>query len=93
MGMIMQINVDLQISTEMEICPSMALDVWQVKKKLDDTQSSITKCVILAIHVNKWIRSTYQKVYFGRISMRTSKYKKNVGMIQWPKRGSTRGSW
>ena len=61
MGMIMQINVDLQISTEMEICPSMALNVWQVKKKLDDTQSSITKCVILAIHVRRWIRSTDQR--------------------------------
>ena len=28
MRMIMQINGDLQISTEKEICPIMELDVW-----------------------------------------------------------------
>ena len=46
----MKIKGDLQISTKIEICPSMTSDVWQVRK-LDGTKSSITKCVILAIHV------------------------------------------
>ena len=32
MGMIMQINGDIQISTKTKVCPSMALDVWYVKK-------------------------------------------------------------
>ena len=46
------------------------------RKKLDDTQSSITKCVILVIHVHSWITSTYKKTSLRRRSMRTSKYKK-----------------
>ena len=45
----MQINDDLQISTKTEICPSMASDVWV--RKLDGIKSSITKSVILIIHV------------------------------------------
>ena len=46
------------------------------RKKTNDTQSSITKCVILVIHVHRWIRSTYQKMSLRRRSMRTSKYQK-----------------
>ena len=50
----MQINVDLQISIKTKICPSMAQMCGRSKKKKkDDSESSITKCVILVIHVHR----------------------------------------
>ena len=54
-------------------------------KKIDDTQSSITKGVILVIHVHRWIRSTYQKVSLRRKSMETSKYQKVWAWLNGPK--------
>ena len=56
------------------------------RKKSDDTQSSITKCVILVIHVYRWIKSTYQKVSLRRRSMRASKCQKVWAWLMAQKR-------
>ena len=90
MGMIMQINDDLQISTKTEICPSMASDVWV--RKLDGIKSSITKSVILIIHVRSGIGSINQRCVSQKKKHDDIQTPKSVGLTEWLKRGSPRRS-
>ena len=64
-----------------------------VGRKSGDVKSSIIKYVIPAIEIHNWIELTNQKGVPQKGKYDDIWMPKNMGLTEWLKKGSIKGSW